>query len=419
MDNVPEDRNPSTQSSNGHHAAKDGWMKIRALLSSPYARGVGRILLVGAGLLMGLCLAEFGLRIVGYEGDHERKNTVYHDDYGQLLEDAWVLSAVFDSSRSDHVDVNGQIVNFKKRAGRTRVVFVGDSGTWGKGVKRYEAFPLVFGTLAKFLGVPDLEVVNAAVSGMTNVTEYRLLADQLMTLQPDIVVLGLFMANDINFNLDDQHLLGEAPSAWRTLGLRLREISALAHFAYLQLLVHNAKFRFLREPDEPLAEVSSINLVDSSGFHMLDYTQGEISTYKKQYSPLTEYAFDLLKDILWRCKTLGEKEDFQFAVVFVPTSSQVADELQIFTAPEALAELRDSGIDIDESELDVKKSLEVVKEICAELEIVCIDPTLDLHRIGATEAIFSNDDHLSPKGHQILAISLAKHFDNEARRFLH
>jgi hypothetical protein len=393
-------------------------VKGRKLFSSRKAHRVGRLLLVFIGLFLGLCLAEVALRIVGYEGDHERKNTVYHDELGQLLKEAWVFSAVFDPRLSDDVNVNGQKVAFEKAEGHTRVVFIGDSGTWGAGVERYEAFPIIFGTLAKFFGLHDLEVVNAAVAGMSNVTEYRFLEGQLTKLEPDIVVLGLFMANDINWNLDDQRLLSEAPSVWTTLGLRIRERSALAHFVRLQMLVLGSKIRVGNKPDESSEEVPGWKQLDNGGLDIFHYTEGEISTYKKQYSPLIEYAFDFLKDILRRCKTLGEKEGFQFAVVLLPTSSQIAGKLQIFTAREALAEIRENGIDIDEDELDVEKPLRVVKDICRELEIVCIDPTSDLRRLGAERAIPDEDDHLSWEGHQILAMTLARHFDNEARRFV-
>jgi lysophospholipase L1-like esterase len=419
LKNVEEDQEASARSSGGHEPTKGSRKTDEKLFSRPKARRVGRILLVAAGLLVGLVLAELGLRVVGYEGDHERKNTVYHDDYGQLLKNAWVFDAVFDPSRSDHVEINGKNVAFEKTAGQTRVVFVGDSGTFGSGVKRNEAFPIVFGTLAKFLGVHELEVVNAAVPGMSNVTEYRLLEGQLTTLQPDIVVLGLFMANDINWNLDDEHLLGEARSRWRTFGRRLRERSALAHFAALQLLVLSSKSTLGEAPNEPLTELPRWDRVNDAGLHMFNYTQGEIATYRKRYSPLMEYAFDLLREILWRCKRLGEKEGFQFAVVLIPTSSQISDELQIFTAPEALEEIRESGIEIEEDELDVEKPLRVVRDICRELDIVCIDPTVDLRRIGARRVIPDEDDHLNRDGHRVLAVSLATRYDHQTRRFVH
>ena len=131
------------------------------------------------------------------------------------------------------------------------------------------------------------------------------------------------------------------------------------------------------------------------------------------------YAFDLLKEVLRRCKTLGAEHGFQFAVLVIPTSSQIADDLQMFSAPEVLKELQHNGVDISEKELDFKKPLSIVEHFCADLEIPSIDPTEDLRQIGAKAAIIPEDDHLSPAGHQVVATTLVERYDHEGRRFVH
>lgn len=378
----------------------------------------GRIVLIFAGLFLGLVAAEIGLRVTGYEGMQERVSTVFHDDLGQVPADAWVNNAVFDPRGSNHVVINQQKVAFKKRESQTRLVFVGDSGTAGVGVEHDEAFPLVFGNLEGSRGIHDLEIVNAGVVGMTSVGEYRLLADRIVKIHPDIVVLGIFMANDINFNLGNRHLLGEQPSWWRTLWVRLRGRSALAHFSYFQLLALDAKFGFFGAFDATSPEEAwPITLTDDSGINMIDYLGGEIATYKKWYSPLMEYAFELLREILWRFMVLAEKEGFQFVVAVIPTASQIADELEMFFVADPLEDLRQRGINISEDDFDFQKPMRRVRNICMELAIVCIDPTVAMRRIGAANAIIPRDDHLSVEGHRILAESLVRHFDARHRQF--
>jgi hypothetical protein len=85
-----------------------------------------------------------------------------------------------------------------------------------------------------------VQAINAGVWGMTNIDEYHLLEDKLLSLQPDIVVIGLFMANDINTNLGHREQVANATSWFDELRTR----SALVHVCSLQAMVCNARGRW-------------------------------------------------------------------------------------------------------------------------------------------------------------------------------
>ncbi len=377
-----------------------------------------RMLLVVVGTIVGLAAAEVLLRVVGYEGMEERVTTVFDDHMGPIPATSWVNTAVFDPRQSDDVVINTTRVAFDKEE-KTRVLFIGDSGTFGAGVYSEEAFPIVFGEEARVRSSQDLEVINAGVVGIDNVTEYLLLRDRLVKLEPDIVILGLFMANDINFNLGNAHLLrGEQTTWWRILG-HLRSRSALAHFGLYQLLAVSSKYRLFGDP-EPYTfgeAMRPLQLVEASGLHMLEYLGGEVATYRKRYSPLMRDGFTLLMDLMGRFKTLSETHSFQFVVVVIPTASQIDGRLEMFTWPDPLDQLRQHGASLSSDELDFQKPLRIVGDVCSVLEVVCIDPTPDLRQIGATRAILPRDDHLSAEGHRIVAASLIRHFNRHSSRF--
>jgi len=381
---------------------------------------LGRLAVALVGLLLGLSAAEIALRVCDYEGSHERRSTVFDGDLGQLRVDSWVLQADFDPLRSDHVVVNGRKVDFLKSDDRTRVVFLGDSATWGAGVQPDEAYPLVFQDLAENRGGAKLEVVNAAVIGMTTVGEYRLLADRILTLDPDIVVLGLFMANDINWNLGNEHLLDESPSLWIRVWGWFRTHFALAHFTHLRLLALSAESGAFggHGGAQPRSSVLGLNLIDESGMHMLDYFGGEIATYKKRYSAPMEHAFVLLDDLLSRFDRLSEAHGFEFVVLLMPTASQIDNQLLMFRWPDPWGTVRRRGYEVAVEDLDFQKPLNLVKDLCERNRILCIDPTGDLRRLGARRVILQGDDHPSPEGHRILAASLVSHFDSQNRQFI-
>lgn len=84
-------------------------------------------------------------------------------------------------------------------AGETkkRILMVGDSFTFGKGVSHEEAYPARVQSILNSTGVPA-EVINAGVPGYGIDQEYRYLMDELIPQQsPDIIVWNL-NANDVD-----------------------------------------------------------------------------------------------------------------------------------------------------------------------------------------------------------------------------
>ena len=183
-----------------------------------------RLLLLVFGALLALLLGEGGLRIIGYAGDGDREARVYDRRYGAVPRDSWIWSFAIDPARHQAVELRGERVSVPKPDGERRVLFVGDSATEGAFVSEGENYPAVFRTL-----VPErLRVLNAGVWGMTTVDEYHLLADKLLPLEPDVVVIGLFMANDLNMNLAHPQLIAQRTSLWgQRPALRARALRPL------------------------------------------------------------------------------------------------------------------------------------------------------------------------------------------------
>jgi lysophospholipase L1-like esterase len=134
-----------------------------------------KVIGITAGLLL---LLECGLRIVG---------TIRSDVYGggeRSFDDAGHLT----------VDVP-QIAT---RAGK-RVLFVGDSNTFGVGVRTEESFVEVIERL-----LPGVQAINLGVSGYSSYQGRMVLERHLATLRPDVVV--------VSFNFNDR-ATREAPDS--------------------------------------------------------------------------------------------------------------------------------------------------------------------------------------------------------------
>jgi len=371
-----------------------------------------RLALVATSTALGLLLGEIALRVLGFEDELARRNTVYDARYGTVRRDSWIFR--FEIPRgATEVDLRGRRVPVRKERGEVRVLFIGDSGTEGVLLPLEDTYPLVFERMLD-QERPDHRVraINAGVFGMTTIDEMHFLSSKLLPLHPDVVVVGLFMANDINFNLG--HAERERSTAPRTSWARsIVQHSALAHFAYVQAIAFNARTRWI-EPDD-LGERSvvarEVGLVDRYGFHMLSYPMGEVATYMKAPSPLVEHAFDVLEDVLVKLDEMGKRHGFVARVLLVPAPSAVAGRLLLLHYPDIWGDLRRAGIRVRPSQIDTHAPTERVLAICARRHLVCIDPTERMRAVGVGEVFFPTDEHPTRRGHALLARELVESYE--------
>ena len=357
------------------------------------------------GTALAILLLELGLRVAGYDGEHERAARAFDARYGDVPKDSWIFDFAIDPARHHTVDLRGQRIPLKKPAREIRVLFIGDSATQGAFVELPQSYPLRFEARMKErdAGSP-IRAINAGVWGMTTIDALRLLEDKLLPLAPDAVVLGLFMANDINFNLaHGRRALRYHAPRWTDA---LRRHSALAHFTFLRLLALNERYRFLSADSLGASWVDErLTLIDGYGFHMLSYPAGEVALYMKKPSQLADEAFGVLRDALLRLRQLGARSGFAVRVLLIPTPSAVRGSLAILHHPDILYQLRGQGIAVTPDDLDFGAPARRVLAMCEELALDCVDATPHFKRIGM-RAFFADDEHPTVAGHEALAEAL-------------
>jgi lysophospholipase L1-like esterase len=90
----------------------------------------------------------------------------------------------------------------QKPEGEKRVLFVGDSFTMGWGVKEQESFARKTETLLHEQGLTNITTINAGFSAAGPSGYYLYLKYFGLDLDPDIVVIGFFIGNDITARKD-------------------------------------------------------------------------------------------------------------------------------------------------------------------------------------------------------------------------
>jgi lysophospholipase L1-like esterase len=154
------------------------------------------------GGVVGLLLAEFAVRIFAPQalvsdviaGDPDvdyrlRPNASGHMSSPEYSADIRINSLGF----------RGPEISPAKKPGVVRVLFLGDSFTFGHGLRENETLPFAVGERLEREYPGKFEVVNGGVYGYSTADELNLFAKYGVALKPDIVVT-LFMMNDFADN---------------------------------------------------------------------------------------------------------------------------------------------------------------------------------------------------------------------------
>lgn len=141
-----------------------------------------KLLLLLFGCLVGLVLAEVGLRVV--ERVKSRDPGAISEKF--LLKDQKLQRRIAPNAPGH--DANG----FRNDAvpANAEIVALGDSQTWGINADRREAWPQALGKISK------RTVYNMGIGGYGPL-QYWALTDEALSLSPKVMVIGVYLGNDL------------------------------------------------------------------------------------------------------------------------------------------------------------------------------------------------------------------------------
>lgn len=194
---------------------------------------LGNLAALAAGIVVMLVLAEIGLRVVDLGHAYYSAPEMYQpsDDPRVLFEPRanFVGYSEGTSVSTNSHGLREREMPLVKPAGTRRVLFIGDSVTFGPGVRDDEPFARQVEGLLRAGGAGQIETVNAGVVGYNTVQELGRLEDAGLAYQPDVVVLT-FLVNDLleTFSIFDHQY--EPDGIFAPLKVWLRRNSNLYRF---------------------------------------------------------------------------------------------------------------------------------------------------------------------------------------------
>ena len=376
-----------------------------------------RLALVLAAVLGTLVVLEVGLRVVGYAGAETRQPFRASHEFGEISGETLRALMPFDDDGT-RVHLRGQDVPYARRPGVTRVLFVGDSDTAGSGVSLEQSFPMRFAGLVDEAAPGTTEIFNFGVPGMSPPGEYTFFTRHLAALRPDVVVLGLFMPNDLNFSLDDGRAPMPGSATMQESFAHVRDRFALLHFLHLRLLAASGRGGALAYEVARHDPALLPYALSHRGLHARRYDLGELLTYLVEDVPLTDAMWAAVEDVFRRFQNLGAERGFQFVVAILPAGSPVFARLHVEGMTDVVEQVnRFAGETFTPADFDVHKATRRVRAICRRTGTLCVDPT-DRMRGTPPERFYGLGNHHSAEMFALVGDELFLHWDAGARRFV-
>ena len=234
--------------------------------------------------------------------------------------------------RHNSLGFRGPEIAIEKPPGRTRVLVLGDSMTYGVGVEYEETFGAVLETLA-----PRLQVINTGVPGYCGEQQLLLLEEFIGRLSPDVVLVAYFW-NDL-----------WAPVQGNLRHFEVRD-GALHRIPHEPITAQHPAFAGLREKHEQrlrgygfLSYQSHLYRFLSDRFKLLGYAirdlRGE-ATEVESGGELDESeeaaAWELSSALLRAQRDLAHAHGARFVVLVVPDQVQVEPDVKVYEVPRVL-----------------------------------------------------------------------------------
>jgi len=356
-----------------------------------------RLLLLFCSLGFVLLVAEFALRALAPQWTVDR----VRDDNPPMF----VASDVFlaelipnttgrNREREFDVEVRLNSAGYRQpefapeKAAQTRIVAIGDSFTFGHGVEGEQAYPRRLETELASRTEAAVEVINAGVPGRW-VDEYYLeLEERSLALAPDLVLVGLYIKNDLDGRDAESHLWPRVDEQGLPLQVRVPELRV--DDGFLSRADRKLRWRLPVVRDSHVAQLFFDGLRAAGGLFKIYYPKNHLM-YAPVYADRTQEALAKVRLLLVAMARSTREAGARFAVLLIPAREQVLPDR--YPAPD--------GLDYDRPQ-------QVVGEMLRAEGIPYLDLLPALRdRAGDTPLYFEADTHWTVAGHVLAARLIA------------
>ena len=312
--------------------------------------------------------------------------------------------------RTNNLGFRGDDISLEKPDNTYRILFLGDSMTFGWGVEDRQTFPA---RLQEYLHGLDLglkfEVINAGFTdGYSPDSYYAFLRDRGLKLEPDLIILTFFPYNDIPDLLemewtktDKSGLPLAVKSLDRTVKNGYQTFRAKTEWKYAIPLLKNSHLAMLlfqaMEKNTPGLVTFVKKVINVQAPPDRTNIEETAKCLYEEFCP-EKFAqpFEQTEFILKGFRDLFEKNETRFLVLLMPSPDQAKRVAQTISETE--------NPDLTSQQQPQKR----FREYLETLDVITLDLLPTLADQNVKHYYYGRDGHLTPRGTKEVAYAIAQ-----------
>ena len=363
-------------------------------------------------ILACLFAAEVALSLAGYAGSISQSGLFLTSNREWSMDHWWwsfhgrdpipTLQRLRELNKDSQgtIEIHEREFSIKKPDGFFRIIFIGDSGTYGTGVLEKNTF---VHRVREALPTGNYEVINAGIPGFSPAQSFEQFRENLVYLEPDAVIYTMFLANDVLDFLEDPYI-----DLWNRFIPKVPHwlpFQSSATINYLRLTV--AKYRYKNSGDE--GQMARLNKLDENGIR-LDHNSctGRYRSYLTPLHPKVKNLWLQFTNLLKSNQSRFEELDIPFIVFILPTHSTLKGEFVYLNTDDDIPCLENAGLKYEPDKVDPELPLKNMLGLCKDLKLNCINSVPTVKQTLGLDFYLPNDDHPNEKGHRLLGEILLK-----------
>lgn len=276
-------------------------------------------------------------------------------------------------------------VSFKNKTEMSSIMVLGDSFVSNISVENEEVFTqLMENQLA------NSSVYNLGVNGYGQVQEYLVLKKWFPKIQPDLIVVLIYLRNDFTDNIGKYPWLYPRPTVTFDTDASIQINPPTTNFKNKKKLPFYYRSHLYRFVKKSMATIKSKTGKADNAF----YAPPEIHTCSAPFSDETKEMYEIMEKLLLEINQYGKENNTPIVFALAPSMFQVEDELWSQVVE------YDTTIHL-QNDLPNRTLLDFAKK--NKLEMIDLMPSLQIAHRSGSRLYNSKEQHWTVQGNKVVA----------------
>ncbi|WP_299680793.1 hypothetical protein [uncultured Dokdonia sp.] len=309
---------------------------------------------------------------------------------------------VYEGGINHTIQINGEgyrDVPFEEKKGATKIMVLGDSFVSNISVEADEVFTKLMENK-----LTDTSVYNFGVNGYGQIQEYLVLKEWAPKIQPDVIVVMVYLRNDFTDNMSKNPWLYPRPSAVFNTDMPVQIIPPSKKYTTKEALPFYYKSHLYRLVKNSISNIKSKNDTNKN----IAYTPPEVYTCRDPLEEDTKLMYETMERLLIAIDDYGKDANIPVVFALAPSMVQVEDDLW--------SQIEDYYPSVRYKK-DMPNATLLAFAKANQLKIIDLMPALQEADRNGIKMYNAQEQHWTVEGNKVVADVLSKHIKQTVVHF--